>query len=169
MPAGSTYTPIATQTATGSSSVVTFTSIPATYTDLVLIVNGNTSSASNQAAFVNVNNDFGTNYKEQNMTTTGAGNITAGYGSAQAAVYIGPLNGSGSPNNFNYSQVNFGLYAGTTNYKDIFTEAGTSGVQTNFIVCNWSNTAAINRIDVSTGAGNWVANSLFALYGIARA
>jgi hypothetical protein len=169
MAAGSTYTPIATVTATGSSSVATFTSIPSTYTDLVLVIHGNTSSASNQAVFVNVNNDFAANYKEQNIGTTGAANITAGFGSAQTAAFVGTTQGSGSANNFYYGTVNFGLYSGTTNYKDILSEGGTSGIRTSVVANTWADTTVINRIDVTIQGGNWVANSIFALYGIARA
>jgi hypothetical protein len=169
MAAGSTYVPIATVTATGSSSVATFTAIPSTYTDLVLVIHGNTSSASNQSITVNVNNDFAANYAEQNLNTTGASNITAAFGSPQSAGGLGTAVGSGAANNFYYATVNFGLYSGTTNYKDILVEGGTSGVSTRVIANTWLNTNVINRIDVTIGGGNWVANSIFALYGIARA
>jgi hypothetical protein len=44
MAAGATYTPIATYTVSGSSTLTyTFSSIPSTYTDLVLVVNGSSS------------------------------------------------------------------------------------------------------------------------------
>ena len=42
MAAGSTYTPIATTTL-GSAGTITFSSIPSTYTDLVIVLNGNGS------------------------------------------------------------------------------------------------------------------------------
>ena len=38
-----TYEPIATETASGSVSSITFSSISGTYTDLVIIVNGGTA------------------------------------------------------------------------------------------------------------------------------
>jgi hypothetical protein len=49
-----TYEPIATATATGSQITITFSSIPATYTDIVAIVAGNTGGST---ASFKLNND----------------------------------------------------------------------------------------------------------------
>ena len=55
-----TYEPLATTTGTGSSTTVTFTTIPQTYTDLVLVcsdINAQTTDIG-----VRFNNDSGSNY-----------------------------------------------------------------------------------------------------------
>ena len=57
MPA--TYEPIATTTLSGSTSEVTFTSIPATFTDLRLVFAGVSSA---QALCIQFNGDTSTNY-----------------------------------------------------------------------------------------------------------
>jgi hypothetical protein len=54
-----TYVALATATATGSQSTITFTSIPQTYTDLVLVCSGNTVNLATALLF---NNDNGANY-----------------------------------------------------------------------------------------------------------
>ena len=62
MAAGSTYTPIATTTGTGSSGTITFTSIPSTYTDLRIILNGTETNATLYEFDMRYNNDSGNNY-----------------------------------------------------------------------------------------------------------
>ena len=69
MPA--TYQPIETQTVSGTStSTVTFSSIPQTYTDLVLV------SAITQSAdvsnYLRFNSDTGTNYSRTRLVGTGS-------------------------------------------------------------------------------------------------
>ena len=57
--ATNTYTSLFTSTATGSQSTITFNTIPQTYTDLVLVIAGNTASITTALRF---NNDTGSNY-----------------------------------------------------------------------------------------------------------
>jgi len=82
MPA--TYEPIATTTLTGGTSY-TFTSIPATYTDLVLVVNAATASGSSNLA-MQFNADTGSNYSFTRIFGNGssasssrAANVTDNY------------------------------------------------------------------------------------------
>ena len=61
MAAGSTYTPIATQTLSSSVSNITFSSISGIYTDLILIVNIAETPSIGSFVF-RVNGDSGNNY-----------------------------------------------------------------------------------------------------------
>ena len=66
----STYTAIATQTASGSTTALTFSSIPQTYTDLVivcLLTAGNTGDA-----YLRYNSDTGTNYSDTALRGNGS-------------------------------------------------------------------------------------------------
>ena len=56
----STYTPIASITLASAASSVTFSGIPQTYTDLVVVING-TSSASGELRY-RLNGNTGSNY-----------------------------------------------------------------------------------------------------------
>ena len=68
MPAGPTYEPIATTTLTATNSTVTFSSIPSTYTDLVLIVN---SLGTGSYYSIQVNGDTATNYSRTRINGNG--------------------------------------------------------------------------------------------------
>jgi len=70
MAAGSTYTPIATNTLGSDTATVTFSSISASYTDLVLIINGGTASTGN--FYVRFNSDTGSNYSYTALYGTGS-------------------------------------------------------------------------------------------------
>ena len=72
MAAGSTYTPIATNTLGSAQASVTFSSISGSYTDLVLIINAGTSDASEQDCLIRVNGDTGSNYSATYMYGTGS-------------------------------------------------------------------------------------------------
>ena len=50
MAAGNTYTPIATTTLSSSQNDITFSSIPSTYTDLVIVFNGKSTNAGTSSA-----------------------------------------------------------------------------------------------------------------------
>ena len=79
MAAGSTYTPIATTTLGSAATSYTFTSIPSTYTDLVLV--GNLSSSSNTNISIRIYSDSGTNYSNTYLTGvngTGASSASGG-------------------------------------------------------------------------------------------
>ena len=70
-----TYEPIATASGTGSNTTLSFTSIPATYTDLILILNGSLNTGNNTR--MRFNNNSGFNYS---MTVvTGDGSSASSY------------------------------------------------------------------------------------------
>jgi hypothetical protein len=71
MAAGATYVPIATANGTGSNSTITFSSIPSTYTDLVLIIGGGSTSAS-VVSQLQFNGDTGSNYSWTALYGTGS-------------------------------------------------------------------------------------------------
>ena len=63
MAAGITYTPIASTTLGSAAASYTFSSIPNTYTDLVLIASmADSNSGADQRMLVQVNGDTGTKY-----------------------------------------------------------------------------------------------------------
>ena len=68
MPA--TYEPINTQTLGTAVADVYFTSIPQTYTDLVLVISSNTSS--NTQTGYRLNSDSGNNYSDTRLSGDGA-------------------------------------------------------------------------------------------------
>ena len=152
-----TYTPIATQTLTSPVSTITFSSIPSTYTDLVLIISG---SASAQVDLrYTLNSDSGSNYSRTYIVAT----PFSGRDSSLTYLPISYLDST-----LTTSIVNFLNYSNTTTFKTVIERAGHSG-GTNSIVGLWRSTAAISSITLTTSSGTASVGSTFTLYGIKAA
>jgi hypothetical protein len=159
----STYTPIASSTISGTSTtVVTFTSIPSTYTDLLVVVNGlNVGSADAAMTF---NNDSGANYCWTRLFGDGS---TTYSGRASAASDI-PVS-IGYMNDRTNTLVNIMNYSNATTYKTTILRANKSTGYVEAMVDMWKNTSAINRIDITTPSGYFAAGTIFTIYGIKAA
>ena len=72
MAAGGTYEPITNTTIASATQSVTFSSIPQTYTGLIVVING-VQSGGNTSMYFRYNGDAGTNYGgKTDLTTSGA-------------------------------------------------------------------------------------------------
>ena len=163
MAAGATYVPIATQTLGSATATITFSSIPATYTDLVLITNIGSSTGYGLTLRVgNGTADSGTNYS----TTRLYGNGTAASSDRQTAQ-------TGFPQGWNVAQnsiiiSNIFNYANTTTYKTNITRISDTNQYVAEIVGLWRNTAAVNVVSIVSST-SFPVGSTFTLYGIAAA
>ena len=167
MPAGSTYTPIATTTLSSSTSSYTFSSIPSTYTDLVLIVRGKMVSGAYDTA-LRFNGDTGTNYSRTILTGTGSA-ASSGRGTSQNVMYI---DGNGvKDTTFNSNDIiHIMNYSNSTTYKTAISRSNNAGTGVDANVGLWRNTAAITSITIlAMSSGTWDTGSTFTLYGIASA
>ena len=160
MPA--TYDPIATQTLGSAASSVTFSSIPSTYTDLVLIVNSSRTT-SNDSVSLEFNGDTGSNYSRLLLYGTGSSALTFRESNANL-IEIGIQDTSNCTNIFNVIN-----YANTTSNKSVVARANATGVRVSAGIGVWRNTAAINSIKLATGGSTFIAGSTFTLYGIKAA
>jgi len=153
-----------------STGTVTFSSIPSTYTDLVLIFTGTTTSSNNE--FIQFNSDTGTNYSDTWVAGFGPGaspNPDSGRHSNATGSYTG--------NNTTAQAIkiiNIFNYANTTTYKTAITRwSSGSGSDYNAaamaLVSLWRSTAAINSIALYRAAGTYNSGSTFTLYGIKAA
>lgn len=170
MPAGSTYTPIATTTLSSNTLTFTFSSIPSTYTDLVLVSNAKstqTGTASNGMR-VNLNNDTGTNYSE--TVFYGDGTTASTYRATnQGYIVCGDLPQT-SNTAWNANIIHFMNYANTTTFKSVLTRANIATVNTVASVHLWRSTSAITSISITRDGTNFIAaGSTFTLYGITAA
>ena len=164
----STYTPIATQTASGSASAIQFNSIPSTYTDLVLIAT--IKAASGTPTMVgNVGNgtlDTGTNYSDTWLYGTGS-SAGSNRNSNQPYLLLAGNNYVAS-SEFSVVIMNFMNYSNSTTYKTVLTRTNTPSIEVAANVNLWRSTAAINVISL-TLSGNFAVGSTFTLYGIKAA
>jgi hypothetical protein len=165
MAAGSTYTPIATSTVSGTSTnSVAFTSIAGTYTDLVLIVDSQKTTSGVVNIYLRFNNDSGTSYSATRVY--GDGTTAASFRQTSTIWGIaGNQTNSASTTVFNIFN-----YANTTTYKNFISRYNCAGESVSAGVALWSSTAAINRVDCLLSASNYfAAGSTLTLYGIAAA
>jgi len=158
-----TYTPIATAQGTGSSAAITFTSIPQTYTDLVLVMNIFTDVPANES--VRVNSDTGNNYSTTLIAGNGSSAVSTRYPNNSAFNIL--YNIYSAPTVSALTTMNFMNYSNTTTYKTVLTRAGNANLGTEAFVGLWRNTAAITSISLSTVT--YTTNASFTLYGIKAA
>jgi hypothetical protein len=149
-----TYALIASQTASGSQSSITFSSVPQTYTDLILVVNGGT----NVGYAVRFNSDSGSNYSWTRMYGNGS---TPSSDRANNTTDI-TSNWGGSTNNLLTVQIMD--YANATTNKTALTRISDNNYVV-AIVGMWRNTNAINTVSVN-GSANYSSGTTFKLYGI---
>lgn len=180
MPAQATYTTIQTITAANSSSNdYSFTNIPATYTDLVVVaqVRGVASQATQQFAmylgdastlFQSTQNSYNSMFG--NGTSAGATRTNNASGMFQ---YGGCPGGTSTANTWGVFTFHIMNYANTNMFKTIISRNGvdTSGSGQAVIQVNTvRTTTAITRVGLATyGDGNLAAGSIFTLYGIKAA
>jgi hypothetical protein len=163
-----TYTPIATQTHPGGGGVITFSSIPQTYTDLILIMNTGIAG-SGGSMYVRMNGDSGSNYSQTTMRGSGSAVTSFRYsGSLIYLDYYGPTLDS---TNSNYI-IQLNSYSNTTTNKPVLVRTnavGNSGAGMEFHAGVWRSTAAITSLTIGPTGGNIFSGSTFTLYGILKA
>lgn len=155
-----TYTPIATNTLASATSSVTFSSIPSTYTDLILIINGSNTIAGGN--YIQFNGDTATNYSVTFIYGDGTTAASSRSSSTNQpyAFYFNTVQGTAILNIMNY--------ANTTTYKTTLSRSN-SGDFTSARVTLWRSTAAITSILITNSAYQYSAGSTFTLYGIKAA
>ena len=165
MAAGATYVPIATTTLGSAAASYTFSSIPSTYTDLVLISSVKTVSAGSNLTAI-VNSDTGTNYSATYLTAQGSSAASLRYSNQTALSF----DNYGYPDTtiFNINITHFMNYSNTTTYKTILSRANNANNGLSAVVNLWRSTAAITTINISS-ANTFAIGSTFTLYGIAAA
>jgi hypothetical protein len=158
-----TYEAIATQTLSSAASSATFSSIPSTYTDLVLIVNA-TQTTTGQATLMRYNSDSGSNYSTTSIFGSGS---TAG--SSRNTSATGTYVGYEETSTIFATIINIQNYANATTYKTSIIRKNQADSYVEAIIGLWSSTAAINSVTLYTGSGNFGSGSTFTLYGITAA
>jgi len=167
-----TYTLISSVTVgSGGSASIEFTSIPATYTDLLVKLSGRSSrSAATMEEFVLTFNNNTSSYSERQLRGDGSSVISQTFSGASIQ-QLGQPGAGATANTFGNWEFYIPNYAGS-NYKSIsldgVTENNATQAYTNFEAGLWSNTAAITSIKLSAGSYLAVQYSTAYLYGISN-
>jgi hypothetical protein len=162
-----TYTLISSTTLSTATTTVTFSSIPSTYTDLVLVLSLKTSNPAYQP-IVRFNSDTGSNYSATAISGNGSSAVSSRH-TNQNGIYCNPGAGTGGTvGNFMPWIISVQDYANTTTYKSALARFNNPDSLTNALVGLWRNTAAITSISIvaESGSGDFQSNSTFRLYGI---
>jgi len=165
LPAGSTYSTIATTTLGSAQATVSFSSFSG-YTDLVLVCNFGTAKGSGDGLLFRVNSDSGSNYSLTRLSGNGS-SASSDRASNATSLIAGAVDGTGTTTVAIYNVMN---YSNTTTNKTVLMRNNTSSIVTNATVGLWRSTSAITSIQLSAeSATNLRAGSTFTLYGIAAA
>jgi hypothetical protein len=166
------YELISTAYGTGSSGVITFSSIPSTYKHLQIRVTGRStrSGSTNTSAYMQLNGSasgyaYHRLYGDGSSVSSGA--ITS-MTYAQIAVSTFPA-ADDTANVHAASVIDILDYASTTKNTTIREFIGANGSvikQIGLYSALWNNTAAVTSITINDQFANWTTTSRFSLYGI---
>ena len=158
-----------TTVGSGGASFVTFSSIPATYTDLLIKICARTSDAQANL-FAYFNNDTSASYSSKNIYGNGA---SATYDTSSSATFlyagVAAVDGTNqTTNTFNNAEIYIPNYA-SSSQKSISSDAVMENNGTTaYASLNaglWTGTSAITSVKL-TGGTSFVQYSSFYLYGI---
>jgi hypothetical protein len=168
-----TYIPIASTTLGTTAASVTFSAIPATYTDLVLRVSARTDTASAiESCYVQFNSDTSTNYSYVLITGNGSAASSNIYSSQNYVGSIPADAATATSNTFASWEVYVPSYL--ANQKKPLSIIGMQeNNQTSAFIRPtaglWQGTSAITSVSFTpTSGGNFVSGSSFHLYGISN-
>lgn len=166
MPA--TFEPIATTTLGSAAASITFSSIPATYTDLQLVFTWLGSGGESYSPDITFNNDTGSNYS---ITWVNGNGGSAGSSRESNFTRIESQNTRATTSIPSLYIANIFSYAGSTNKTTLLqgiNDRNGAGV-VEYVVGLWRNTSAITRIDLTANVSNFAAGTVATLYGITKA
>lgn len=151
-----------TTVAAGGTSSIVFSSIPATYTDLFVILSGRSTSSGNTSLNLN------------SSASSFSSRAVYGFGSSTVASYtggtdIGRSTGSGDQtNNFGAMTIHFPNYR-TSVSKPYSVDAFAANYNGGYVVLYggvWANNSAISSVTLLPPSGTFVENTTAYLYGI---
>ena len=154
-------TALAEVTLSSTATVVTFSSIPSGYRDLVLRLTGTVAATGGHV--MKFNNDSGANYNSVTAYGDGIGGNSGSYSAANASGGIGisyfwdTAVSTAQCSIFDYSQ--------TDKYKSFSSRSG-GGNYNHMFGGYWASTAAITSIALTCSGTNFAIGSTFTLYGV---
>ena len=155
-----TYTPLATVTLGTAAASVTFSSIPATYRDLVLVISASNTTTSGEL-LLRFNADTGSNYSRVYFLGNSANQAVSG-SDTLTGIGVGNIMSTGT-----FISGSIMDYSATDKHKTTISRVGHNDL--NFVggvAARWANTAAINSVACVLQTGNFDVGSTFSLYGV---
>ena len=163
---------INSQTLSSATASVTFSSIPATYTDLVvrMSVRSDRASTWDQIA-IRFNSDTATNYSNTYLSGLGSGGANSSNNSSYSSLVDRFVNGdTATSNTFSNGEIYIPSYTVSQNkpMSSFGVQEDNSAAARMAINADlWQNTASITSINFFPQNGsNWLSGSSFYLYGL---
>jgi hypothetical protein len=165
-----TYEPIQSQVLGSSQASVVFSTIPQTYTDLILI--GNSRSAASNGADVGIqfNSDTGNNYSRTRIQ--GDGSTAGSFRATNENKMFGGLHNvsTDTANTFGANIWHIMNYSNSVTYKTLLIRGNRVNNNVFLSATLWRSTAAVTSITLTTDSGaSFDTGSTFVLYGIKSA
>ena len=151
-----TYTPLATVTLGSAASSVTFSSIPGTYRDLVIVFKPITSGSIFTGS-MRFNGDTGSNY----TTVLAFGSSASSSTTTSGAFFTLQDLDSTTASIFNIMD-----YSATDKHKTLLNRTGIVTQYVMMMAGRWANTSAITTVQIYAGS-NFLTGTTISLYGIA--
>lgn len=156
----------------GGISQINITSIPATFTDILVLASVRSDYATTTAPFnMRLNNTVAAQYNSRQLYGNGSSATSGSYSNRYAMendIYI--PGSSSTTNTFANVAIYIPNYAGSA-YKtvswDAVGEGNITGAYQGILAGIWNNTAAITEVNF-VGAGNFVQYSTVSIYGILK-
>jgi hypothetical protein len=161
-----TYEPIATTTLASAAASYTFSSIPGTYTDIILIAS--LLGTSPNYPRVKINADAGAVYSYTYMTGNGTAADSNRSANVSGSSYV-TANAQFSATSPLILQSHFQSYSNTTTNKTFLNRVSQAGTAVEASISLWRSSNAITSIEVLASGGNLAIGSVLTLYGIKAA
>jgi hypothetical protein len=162
---------IQTQTlANSTTNLVTWSAIPATYTDLVLVVNARSTYAATIDNFSLYFNDGSVGPNSRNLKGDGASATSATFTNNASTGFV--PGSTVTANTFGNTIITIPNYAGSTNKPYSIDSVGENNGSTAYAMIQaalWPSTAAVNIVAIACTNGNFAAGSTLSLYGLTHA
>lgn len=152
-------TALGTLTLGSSQATVTFASIPGTYRDLRLVINGTATVGGN--IFIRFNGDASNAYTYVQAYGTGSSAASSTSSGGETADASGVFYTSQTVATYDFMD-----YSATDKHK---TNVNRGSAASNLVIMSagrWASTSAITSIVVSHGSGSYASGTVFSLYGI---
>jgi hypothetical protein len=163
-----TYKAIATVTVgSGGAATIDFTSIPATYTDLLIKLCARGTSTAGSAGNVGYLKPNGSTSNQTRRILYGLGNSSGSDPGTDWAYYIVPSDHTA--NTFGNTEIYLPNYASSNNKSASFDSVTENNATTAYMMLSaslWADVSVISSLTMSLAAGNFAQYSTATLYGI---
>lgn len=155
----STYIPLATTTLASSTATVTFSSIPSSYRDLIVVCNFSNTADAEEVIYLKFNGDS-SNGSMVGMRGNGSSAVSYTLGSMFMSYAGGVRTTKGN------AIIQIQDYSATDKHKTSLVRADISSTKTEAMANRWASTSAVTSVSLVCQSTPFAIGSTFSLIGI---